>query len=193
MGEESNMKILILEGIATSGKTTIKNELEKYFSKKGLNYLVVEEDETLMPILHNTDKKISIAHLKKVIKKALAQKKDVLIFDRLYFTHIFRTKSSIHDFKSVENLLKKSSLLIFLKIDKKRIEKRIFDAIKKRPKWADYVHKKGNKKDIINYYTNQQELLLKLLKKSSIKHLIYNSTEQNPKNITKDIIDKLKL
>ena len=187
------MKILILEGIATSGKTTIKNKLEKYFDKKGLNYLVIEEDETLMPILHNTNKRISITHLKKVIKKALAQKRDILIFDRLYFTHIFRTKSSMKDFKSIENLLKKSSLLIFLQIDKKKISERIFDAMKQRPKWADYVHKKGNKKEIINYYTNQQELLLKLLKKSSIKHLIYNSTKQNPKNITRDIIDKLDL
>lgn len=187
------MKILILEGIATSGKTTIKNKLEKYFDKKGLNYLVIEEDETLMPILHNINKKIGIAHLKKVIKKALAQKKDILIFDRLYFTHIFRTKSSINDFKSIENLLKKSSLLIFLKIDKRKIGKRIFDAMIQRPKWADYVRKKGNKKEIVNYYTKQQELLLKLLKKSSIKHIIYDTTELNFNDITKGIINKLEL
>ena len=64
------MKILILEGIATSGKTTIKNKLEKYFDKKDLKYLVVEEDETLMPILHNTTKRLAIAHLKKVIEKS---------------------------------------------------------------------------------------------------------------------------
>lgn len=187
------MKILILEGIATSGKTTIKNNLEKYFDKKGLNYLVIEEDETLMPILHNTNRKIGIAHLKKVIKKALAQKKDILIFDRLYFTHVFRTRSSINDFKGIENLLKKSSLLVFLKIDKKKIGRRIYDTMKQRPKWADYVRKKGDKKDIINYYIHQQELLLKLLKKSSVKHVIYNSTEQNFKNITKNIINKLDL
>jgi|TARA_B100001971_G_C18095904_1_gene486077 thymidylate kinase len=187
------MKILILEGIATSGKTTIKNKLEKYFDKKDLKYLVVEEDETLMPILHNTTKRLAIAHLKKVIEKALAQKKDILIFDRLYFTHIFRTKSSINDFKKIENLLKRSSLLIFLKIDKKKIGKRISDTMNKRPKWADYVCKKGNKKDIIKYYATQQELLLKLLKKSSVKHAIYNSTKNNFKNITKDIINKLDL
>lgn len=186
------MKILILEGIATSGKTTIKKELEKYFKKKKLNYFVIGEDETLMPFLHNTNKKIAIAHLKKIIKKVLTQKKDILIFDRLYFTHIFRTKSSIKDFESIENLLKKTSLLIFLKIDKKKIEKRIFNAMQQRPpKWADYVHKKGNKKEIINYYTLQQELLLKLLKKSSIKHIIYNTSKQSYKDIIKDIINKL--
>jgi len=187
------MKILILEGISTSGKTTIKNELEKYFDNKRLNYLVIGEDKTLMPILHNTNKKIALNHLKKVIKKTLAQKKDILIFDRLYFTHIFRTKSSIKDFKSIENLLKKSGLLIFLKIDKKKIGERIYDTMKQRPKWADYVRKKGNKKGIINYYTHQQELLLKLLKKSSVKNIIYNSTKQDFKNIKKEIIDKLNL
>jgi thymidylate kinase len=187
------MRILILEGIATSGKTTLKNKLKKYFDKRGLSCLVVEEDETLMPILNNTSKKIGIIHLKKIIKKALTQKKDIFIFDRLYFTHIFRTKSSINDFKRIENLLKKSGLLIFLKIDKKKIGKRIFDTMKQRPKWAVYVRKKGTKKEIIDYYTNQQELLLKLLKKSSLKHIVYNVTEKNFDDIAKDIINKLNL
>jgi len=187
------MKVLILEGIATSGKTTIKNKLVDFFKKRGLNYLVIEEDKTLMPILHNTNKKIAITHLKKAIKKASARKKDILIFDRLYFTHIFRTKSSINDFKSIEDLVKKSGLLIFLEIDKKEIGKRIFDTMKQRPKWADYVNKKGNKEEIINYYTTQQKLLLKLLRKSSIKHITYNSTKQNFNNIAKDVIAKLNL
>ncbi len=43
---ENNMKILILEGIATSGKTTIKSRLEKYFNKfhnKNLNIVDLEK------------------------------------------------------------------------------------------------------------------------------------------------------
>jgi thymidylate kinase len=187
------MKILILEGIASSGKTTIRNELEKDFKKKDLNYLVVEEEETLMPLLENTNKKIAVIHLKKIIKNSLKQKKDILIFDRLYFTHIFRTKSSIKDFKKIEKLLKKSSLLIFLKIDKEKIGKRIFDTMKQRPKWANYVKKKGNKKEIIDYYTQQQKNLLELLKTSKIKHKIYNNTNNDFKKISKGIIRELKI
>ena len=131
--------------------------------------------------------------VKKVIKKALAQKRDILIFDRLYFTHIFRTKSSIGDFRIIENLLGKLSLLISLKIDKEKIGERIYNTMKQRPKWANYVCKKGNKKDIINYYTNQQILLLRLLKESSIKSVVYNTTEQNFEEIEQKIIGKLGL
>ena len=65
--------------------------------------------------------------------------------------------------------------------------------MKQRPKWANYVRKKGNKKDIINYYTNQQIRLLKLLKESSIKSVVYNTTEQNFEEIEQKIIGKLGL
>ena len=79
------MKIIILEGIATSGKTSVKNRLAEAFAEKGLNFSIIEEDETLMPILHNTDKQVSIDLLKKVIGNALKEKKDFVIFDRLFF------------------------------------------------------------------------------------------------------------
>src|SRR3990167_7124032 len=99
------MKILILEGIATSGKTSVKNKLADAFVEKGINFSIIEEDETLMPILHNTDKQVGIDLLKKVIDNALKAEKDFIIFDRLFFTHIFRTKSSIEDFREIENLI----------------------------------------------------------------------------------------
>ena len=45
------MKILILEGTATSGKTTLINKLKIYLNKKNLTYLVLREEETLRPII----------------------------------------------------------------------------------------------------------------------------------------------
>ena len=50
------MKIIILEGIATSGKTTIKNNLVNAFIKKGVSFSSIEEEETLMSIRDNQDK-----------------------------------------------------------------------------------------------------------------------------------------
>jgi len=190
------MKILILEGIATSGKTTIKNKLVDSFKKRGLNYLVIEEDKTLMPILNNTSADVSINHLSKILKNVLfLKKKDIIIFDRLYFTHIFRTESNLKDFKKIESLLsKKNAFLVFLKIDKKKISERIFNALKNeraKTSWVNYIKKKGTNIEIINYYQKQQDMLLDLLKKTKIKNKTYNTTNLNFDLITKNILKNL--
>ena len=186
------MKILILEGIATSGKTTVKNKLMNFFKKN----LVVEEDKTLMPILNNTNLNVSIGHLKKILKKALSfKKKDVLIFDRLYFTHIFRTGSSLKDFREIESLLLCNEVfLAFLKINKTKISKRIFNAMKNERAntgWVEYVKSKGNKKQIISYYQSQQALLLDLLNKSRIDYKIYNTSKLDSDSITRKILKEV--
>ncbi len=188
------MKILILEGIATSGKTTLMNRLEKYLNKKQLSYYIIKEKETLMPILYNTNKDVSLAYLKKVIKKGLNQKKDILIFERLYFTHIFRTNSKIKDFKEIENLFKESTLLVFLKINQYKIKERVFKTAKERQKgWMIHIRKKGSDKEIVDYYIDQQKKLSNLLKDSSIKHVIYNTSKLNIMDIMRKVIDKMKL
>ena len=186
------MKIIILEGIATSGKTTIKNKLIEAFIERGVNFSVVEEDETLMPILDNTDKQVSINLLRKVIDKELKEEKDFIIFDRLFFTHIFRTDSSIGDFKEIENLIENKSFLAFLEIDEPEIPRRIADTRERRGKeWDEYVSKKGSDEEIYQYYMNQQKLLLNLLKETSISSKIYNTTNMDFDNIAKDILEVL--
>ena len=185
------MVILILEGIATSGKTAVKNELEKALKEEGLKSSVVGEEETLMPILDNTKKNVSVDHLKKIIRAALrsAKKKDVLIFDRLFFTHVFRTQSDIKDFEEIEKIFKGDVLLVFLKINENKISQRISSAMKHRPKkWGDYVKKKGTMVEIFQYYKHQQRLLLDLLKKTSIPHRVYNSTNMDFKGIKNKIL-----
>lgn len=47
------MKIIILEGIATSGKTSIIKYLSKFFVQNNYKFTIISEDKTLMPILHN--------------------------------------------------------------------------------------------------------------------------------------------
>jgi len=191
------MKILILEGIATSGKTTIKNKLVNVLKKRGLNYSVVEEDKTLMPILSNTDTDISINHLSRILKKVLSSKnKDIIIFDRLFFTHIFRTKSSLKNFKEIEYLLsRENTFLAFFKIDKKKISERIFNALKNEraeTPWVDYIKKKGTNKEIVNYYQKQQDLLLDLLKKTKVRNKVYNTTNLDFELTSRKILKELK-
>ena len=187
------MKVIILEGIATSGKTTIKNLLEEYFQSHNLSYLVVEEDETLLPFLHNTDENFAKQHLREVILKYFKQERDYLIFDRLYFTHIHRTNSGIEEFKEIEDLIKeKNGKIIFLKIQEESIPKRIFDTMKLRGgNWKKYVESKGNKEDIINYYTTQQRKLLKHLEETEVDFEIFDSTKMDFNRINEKILQKI--
>ncbi|MBI2410834.1 MAG: hypothetical protein HYV32_03005 [Candidatus Kerfeldbacteria bacterium] len=175
------MKIIILEGIATSGKTIINNLLIQYCREKNLTYAVIGEEETLMPILHNTDVDIAKQHLKKILEQYLQQHVDVLIFDRLYFTHVFRTQSSIHDFQDIEDLLREHDVHLYLfTIDEERISQRIFDAMKHREQaWQKYVESKGNREEIISYYTNQQRWLMEQVQQSSVPHTILNTTDMD--------------
>ena len=183
------MKIIILEGIATSGKTSVKKELAEAFIEKGIKFSIIGEEETLMPILNNTDKQTSIDFLKQVIGKALLEEKDFIIFDRLYFAHIFKTKSSVNDFSEIENMLKNLSFLVFLKIDESKIPERIEYARKHREKrWNEYVSKKGTDEEIYRYYINQQKRLLDLLKETSLKHKVYETTDMDFESIAKDIL-----
>lgn len=184
------MKIIILEGIATSGKTSVKNKLADAFVEKGINFSIIEEDETLMPILHNSDKQVSIDLLKIVIGNALKAEKEFIIFDRLFFTHIFRTKSSIEDFREIENLIKDQSFLVFLKIDEAKISERVMHARQHRDKsWNEYVSKKGSDEEIYQYYINQQRHLLDTLKHTSLKYKIYDTTDMNFKNVANEILN----
>jgi len=188
------MKLIILEGIATSGKTTIKNLLKKHLKENNKNYKIIEEDETLMPIHKNTDKKIAKTHLKKILTKYLNQKIDYLIFDRLYFTHIHRTNSNLEDFKEIETQLQqKTSQIYYLKINNNKIKERIYNAIKHRPKdWGNYIKNLGTEKEMINYYTNQQKKQLNNLKETKIKNKIYNTTNLEFEKIANQIIKTLK-
>ncbi|MCX6758183.1 MAG: hypothetical protein NTX14_00560, partial [Candidatus Nealsonbacteria bacterium] len=60
------MKIIILEGIATSGKTIVIKELSKALIKQKASFSVMSEVETLLPLLDNKDKRKSIEFLKPI-------------------------------------------------------------------------------------------------------------------------------
>lgn len=109
------MKSIILEGIATSGKTSVKNLLCKILTEQNINFSIFEESQTLMPVLNNSDKNTSLDFLKTVISQALTLQKDLIIFDRLFFSHIFRTKSSMADYRDIEKLFDHQCFLAFLK------------------------------------------------------------------------------
>ncbi|EKE10966.1 MAG: hypothetical protein ACD_15C00165G0003 [uncultured bacterium] len=186
------MKIIIVEGIATSGKTSVKNKIMEALTDSGKSFSVVEEENSLMPILHNTDGCVAINWLRKIINEALEKENDFIIFDRLFFTHIFRTNSAMEDFREIENMVVGQALLVFLAIDEEEIPRRIAQACKHRgEEWSEYVSKKGSETEIYQYYIEQQRKLFELLKQTSLEYKIYNTTNNDFDEIAKNILEFL--
>ncbi len=188
------MKIIILEGIATSGKTSVRNELEKILRARNLEYVFVEENETLMPILHNKDIKVSIEYINTLLNKYIAFKDKVLVFDRLFLTHIWRVSSEINQFKeSLEILATNNATICFLQIPEQNISERIKTAMTHRDEgWLNYVKTKGStEEEVLSYYINQQKKLLDLLEKIPLTHKIFNTSGMDFKKIALEIADTI--
>lgn len=176
-----SMKTIILEGIATSGKSTIIGKIEQASKNKTL-LKVVPEEQTLMAIVDNKDLAISIKYLNNLLPKVYDREYDLVIFDRLHLTHAFRTKSSIEDYASIEEQLMESSPeLVFLEVQEHTIAERVKKASQHRdPLWKDYLATKGRDfNEIADYYINQQRKQLELLKRSKIPHKIFDTTSHD--------------
>ena len=190
------MENIILEGIATSGKSTVQNHLETDLSDKGHLLKLISEKETLMPLLHNTDCKISIEFLKELYNKYDSERKvnELFLFDRFYFTHIFRTQSSVQDFQEFENILKHQSLTVLLTIQEDQILDRIHLARSHRSQqWNDYVSSKGSDSQIAMYYITQQRILLDICKESVVPYIVVDTTDMNFKQVMDTIQLRLKM
>lgn len=181
----TEMKVLIFEGIATSGKSTIISRLQKALP---VRFTVAEESETHIPIMKETADR-HIGFFKSLINKLITEKPDLLVFDRLYLTQAFRAKCSIKDYAVVEKLLAEySPLTIFLKVDEDAIAGRISKAAEHRG--SDYFRSRGKTpEEIAQYYIDQQMDELKLLKESIIPYKIFDTTEHNYQDIVEKIVE----
>ncbi|MFN7160539.1 MAG: hypothetical protein ACK4NC_02925 [Candidatus Gracilibacteria bacterium] len=186
------MKILILEGIPTSGKTTVCNKIQELLQKYGKTFLAVDEEETMWKLGNNTDKKVSIKFLKEILEKAMSKPHDVVIFDRLHFSQVFRTNGSVVDFKEIEDLISDKAFIAFFKISEESIPTRITNAMEHRPKeWTIHVKKKESMEEIIHYYTTQQKLLEGLLLETTLRNETYSTDTMNFENIAEKIFKKM--
>lgn len=182
------MKVFIFEGIATSGKSTIIQQLGVALSDLRLN--VANEDETHMPIMKGTDDS-HVDFFINLVEQKLSDNADIVIFDRLYLTQAFRSKSGINAYKQVEELLLyNNALTIFLKVNDNSIADRVHKAsLHREVEWGEYIKTKGQSiEQIAEYYTNQQTNQLELLKTSTVPYVIFDTTEHNYKEIIDQVV-----
>lgn len=181
------MTILIFEGIATSGKSTIIKDLVDALADTKIR--IAHEDETHVPIMQATSEK-HIEFFKDLITKLTNENNDVLIFDRLYLTQAFRAGCRIAEYQEVESLLSNySTTTIFLKVDPAAITDRIAKAAEHRESnWAEYLKTKGKSAEQIGqYYIDQQAKQLGLLKDSILRYKTFNTTHHEYQEIIKEI------
>ena len=183
------MKILIFEGIATSGKSTIIFTLSSRLSSS-MKTIVYEEADTHVPIMKQTED-LHIDFFEELIGKAVNQGADVVIFDRLYLTQAFRAKASLQDYSGIETLLGQyQTTTVLLKVDEAAISERVIKASQHRDsEWADYIHTKGDMpQEIAEYYAKQQNNQLELLKHSKLPYKTFDTTDHNYQNIEDTVV-----
>jgi thymidylate kinase len=187
------MKILILEGIATSGKSTITDRIREQLV--GMSVRVVTEEETHIPIMKQTSE-LHITFFEELIKRLVTDKPNLIIFDRLYLTQAFRAGVSLEEYSDLENVLSKyDTLTVFLKVDDHAVAERVTSAVEHRnPAWGEYVKTKGKTtSEIADYYISQQRNQIDLLNASKLAHMVCDTTNHDYKEITKQILEKLQL
>jgi thymidylate kinase len=185
------VKILILEGIATSGKSTIISLLSKRFNEKDIK--IAGEQQTHEPIMKQT-KDLHTQFYADLIDKMVATTSKLVVFDRLYLTQAFRAGVSLAEYRSIEaKLAKQSALTVFLRVDEGMIANRVAKAAEHREAdWGDYIKTKGKDiNEIANYYIQQQQSLIELLKTSSLPYLICDTTSYQYETIAGQILDEL--
>jgi thymidylate kinase len=187
------MKILILEGVATSGKSTIADKIKEQLA--GLSVRVVTEEETHIPVMKKTNE-LHIMFFEYLVKRLVNEKPELIIFDRLYLTQAFRAGVSIEKYSDLENLLSKyDTLTVFLKVDDYAVAERIKRAVEHRDSaWGEYIKTKGETtSEIADYYISQQRTQIGLINASNLPHMVCDTTSHDYKEVTQQILKKLQL
>jgi thymidylate kinase len=183
------VQTLIFEGIATSGKSTVIDYLVKSL-KDEMTIELATEEQTHMPIMAQRNEPHTI-FFENLINKLTLKHPDLLIFDRLYITQAYRTKSDLVEYTSIENtLMPHSPHTIILKVDEAAIAERVRAASEHREqKWLEYLKTKGNNfEEIAKDYTDQQRGLLQLVAQSKIPYTVFDTTNHGYGTIAEDII-----
>jgi thymidylate kinase len=193
MNQKKKIRIIILEGVTTVGKTTVFCNLQRYSKEHGFKWLFIPESETIMPIIDSVNQKFNNEHFKDLFKNKFCKNADLYIFDRLHFSSIFKTGAKAKDLEEIEKILYKFNTQIFmLYVQKDFLRKRIEESMEYRDvKWNNYFLDKvdGHKEKIADIFIRRQSLIKKMMCRSMLRTHILDSSDQNFVRITRQIID----
>lgn len=178
------MRMIIFEGIASSGKTTLARLLKQHL----VNAESVSENDTLMTIFDNRDPYIALDHLQGVFDRDVKNKSHVVIIDRFHLTHAFRTVQKLDFFEHLEDrLAEHGAFLVLLTIRPEKIEERIIETTEiRKDGWTR--RKKGTIHERVEYYIHQQEQLRNAFLASKLPKIEIDTTDKEWKKYLSEIV-----
>jgi thymidylate kinase len=171
-----NMKILIFEGIATSGKSTVIRSLEKRLRAE--NLFVLSEDETHLPIREKREN-LHLDFFMRLVARLTEAQPAVALVDRFYLTQAVRARSPLTAYATVEDMLQKHDVqTVLLTVAEDKIAERLRNASEHRDtEWLDYLKSKGEDFETISQdYIAQQRKLIELTHDSSLPCQFYETS-----------------
>jgi thymidylate kinase len=193
-------KILLIEGIPGSGKTTlIKAIVTKYVAQieSIKTFICLSQSHTYHPVVSDEEnfyasKEQNLKHLEKIFKllhwnvsisKNKLSNKFFCIIDTLHITHCFRPGNiSWTDIKEYDSQLADINCkLIFLKVLPETIMQRSILPRSKRDNHylSKYQKRYGNTlEEVHQYYMNEQDKMENIIRQSSLTKIILHSEEE---------------
>ena len=180
-------KIIILEGMSTSGKSLLQNFLKINLEKEGKKVASVDEKEGLNILLDKQNRSLtkSLEVLKSLILDHTTQNYDFIIFDRFHISHNVTLKySKFEDFDEIESLLKKfDSKIIYLHVDNSKIVQRmrtVLNTTRKNSSFEEFFRSRvipgcntleEENQRMFSFYSVRTEQHLKDLNKTKLPYL----------------------
>ncbi len=147
-----------------------------------------------MPLLGNTSASVAGTFLQDLLTRHLARPAaDVVVIDRLHFSHALACRTGLRPFRFVEHLLSRQECLVgCLILDEQAIPERIARCLRERgPDWAAHVRQKGDWTHITGYYAEQQRNLLALGLETSLPIRAFDTTLGDFDAVARQLLDLL--
>ena len=179
-------RIIILEGISSSGKTTLERMLHDALEGS----ILITEGTTLMPIIDERDPHKVEEHLIGVLDEIDSKANDTIIVDRFHVTQVFRAHLPPSIVQGLEQQLCNTGhpFLVLLSMQEEAILDRIKETdIHRAGTWLK--KKQGTYEERAAYYTEQQKILKQQVRESNLPTLILDTTDKNWDRCLTQIVD----
>ena len=188
-------KIVLIEGMSTSGKTTVMQIVFRLLQEKDIPCKGFDELQTMSrDVFSHLDPKKSIIEMQLFLKREYSGKDTVLICDRFHISHLVITNGTLADFQKIEDCLKEyNPLVVFLEIPEEKVRERLLGAKAHRgQQWEDELSKRGaNEEESIKWFLNTQHKLHALFLQSNLEKLVFNTGDNDFERIGLSIVDAI--
>jgi len=177
-----NKRIIIIEGIAGSGKDTFQKQLSDHYTQKGFIVYNFSEEELLFSWKHFWIKNIEMHRIHYLhslldycVKLIKENPKTIITLNRFHITYAIFSKFNRKAKKLYDVLMKRLRKLpvhIFIgKLEEREIQKRALHSERKEKIWK--IHQKKRLKEfkfdsLLELYKAEQNIILKIAQKQKI-------------------------